>query len=78
MYSTFQLSSAQELNNELFDSMKQLYGSKPITITIEDNDDDVLLTPEMRLVLDSRLLEDETTYLTAAQSIEQLKTKYEL
>jgi hypothetical protein len=78
MYTTYHLTSAQELNADILDSTKATFKSKPITIIVEEDEDDFELTTEMKAVLDERLQEDEKTYLTAEESINQLNKKYGL
>ena len=45
---------------------------------MEDDEDDFELTTDMRAILDDRLQEDEKTYLTTEDSINQLNKKYSL
>ncbi|BAU53369.1 hypothetical protein [Mucilaginibacter gotjawali] len=78
MYTTYHLTSAQELNSDILDSIKATFKSKPITIIVEEDEDDFELTTEMKGVLDERLKEDEKTYLTAGESINLLNKKYGL
>jgi len=78
MYTTYHLTSAQEVNTDLLDSIKAAFKSKPITIIVEEDDGDFELTADMKTVLDERLLEDEKTYLTAEDSISLLSKKYGL
>lgn len=78
MYTTYHLTSAQEVNTDLLDSIKAAFKSKPITIIVEEDDGDSELTADMKTVLDERLQEDEKTYLTAEDSINQLNKKYGL
>ena len=78
MQKTFHLSSAQEISAEILDAIKAAFKSKPITIIVEEDDSDNEITAEMKTVLDNRLLEDESTYLTAEDSILQLNKKYGL
>jgi hypothetical protein len=73
MYTTYHLSSAEEVPN-IVDSIMSAYKSKAITITIEEDEDE--LSEEMKTILDQRLMEDEGDYLTAEQSIAQMKAKY--
>ena len=40
--------------------------------------EDIELTTEMKSVLDERIKEDESTYLSAEESIKQLNKKYDL
>lgn len=76
MYTTYHLTSAQELSTDILDSIKATFKSKPITIIVEEDDSDFELTADMKTVLDERLQEDENTYLSAEESINQLNKKY--
>jgi hypothetical protein len=78
MYTTYHLSSAQELNTDILDSIKATFKSKPITIIVEEVDGDIELTSDLQTILDERLLEDKSTYITAAESINLLHKKYGL
>ena len=78
MYTTYHLASAQELSTDILDSIKATFKSKPITIIVEEDDSDFELTADMKAVLDERLQEDESTYLTAEDSINRLNKKYGL
>jgi hypothetical protein len=78
MYSTYHLNSAQELSTDILDAIKATYQSKPITIIIEEDHQDFDLSPDMKHVLDQRLQEDESTYLSAEDAIQQLNKKYGL
>ncbi len=78
MYTTYHFSSAQELNSDILDSIKATFKMKPITIIVEEEEYDYVLTSEMKNILDERLQEDETTYLTSEESIKQLNKKYGL
>lgn len=78
MYTTYHLTSAQEVSSDILDAIKATFKSKPITIIVEDGEEDFELTAEMKTVLDERLLEDEKTYLTGEDSIKQLNKKYGL
>ena len=78
MYTTYHLTSAQQVNTDLLDAIKATFKSRPITIIVEEDDSDVELTAEMKAVLDDRLQEDESTYLTGEESIHQLNKKYGL
>ncbi|OIO08827.1 MAG: hypothetical protein AUJ53_10800 [Flavobacteriaceae bacterium CG1_02_35_72] len=76
MYTTYHLTSAQEVSSDILDAIKATFKSKPITIIVEAYEDDFELTTEMKTVLDERLQEDEKTYLTDKDSIKQLNKKY--
>ncbi len=78
MYTTYHLTSAQELSSDILDAIKAAFKSKPITIIVEEDKEDFELTTEMKTVLDERLQEDEKTYLTGENSIKQLNKKYGL
>lgn len=77
MYSTYHLSSAQELSPEIFDAIKVAFKTKPITIIVEEDPGDEL-SESMKATLDQRLQEDPKTYLSAKASIQQLNKKYGL
>ena len=78
MYTTYHLSSAQEVNSDILDAIKAAFKSRPITIIVEEDGNNSDLTTNMKAILDERLEEDESTYLTAEQSIKQLNEKYGL
>ena len=56
MYTTYHLSSAQEVNVDILEAIKVAFKSKPITITIEE-DRDFELSQETKNMLDTRLNE---------------------
>jgi hypothetical protein len=78
MYTTFHLSSAQEVNTDILEAIKIAFKSRPITITIEEEEQDFELTDEMKNILDERLMEDQSDYISAEESIKQLRDKYGL
>ena len=78
MYTTYHLTSAQEVNTDILDAIKATFKSKPITIIVKEDEEDFELTTEMQTVLDERLKEDEKTYLSGQDSIKQLNKKYGL
>ena len=73
MHTTFHLNSAQDVSTDLLDAIKAAYKSKPITIIVEEEED---LSQEMKIILDNRLQEDESTYITSKQSVDMLKKNY--
>jgi hypothetical protein len=75
MHTTFHLNSAQDISSDLLDAIKAAYKSKPITIIVEEEED---LSQEMKIILDNRLQEDESTYITAKESVDMLKKSYGL
>jgi hypothetical protein len=78
MYTTYHLTSAQEVSVDILDAIKAVFKSKPITIIVEEDDSNFELTADMRAILDERLQEDEKHYLSAEESINQLNKKYGL
>ena len=76
MYTTYHLTSAQDINTDILDAIKATFKSKAITIIVEEDENDYGLTAEMKKVLDERLKEDSDTYLTSEASIDQLVKKY--
>ena len=77
MYTTYHLDSAQDINADIIEAIKVAFKSKPITITIEE-EEEFELTEEMKAILDERLTEDGSDYISAEESISQLKAKYGL
>jgi hypothetical protein len=54
MYTTYHLSSAQEVNEDILEAIKIAFKSKPITITVEE-DTNFELSQETKNMLDLRL-----------------------
>jgi hypothetical protein len=54
MYTTYHLSSAQDINIDILEAIKIAFKSKPITITIEE-DTNFQLSQETKNMLDTRL-----------------------
>ena len=79
MQTSFHFNSAQDINNEVLDKIKTTYNTKSITITVEeDYADSYSLTDEQKNMLDNRVNENTSDYLSHNESIEHLKQKYEL
>jgi hypothetical protein len=78
MYTTYHLTSAQEVSADILDAIKATFKSKPITIIVEEDEYDFELNDEMKAILDERLQEDVSTYITADESINLLNKKYGL
>ena len=76
MHTTYHLTSAQELSSEILESIKATYKTKPITIIVEEDNSYPALTNDEKEILGERLKEDKHTYLTAEESVSQLKNKY--
>ena len=55
MYTTYHLTSAQEVSTDILDAIKATFKSKPITIIVEEDDSNFDLTLDMKAVLDERL-----------------------
>ena len=77
MHTTFHLSSAQDINSDILEAIKIAFKTRPITITIED-EQDLELSEEMKNIIDERLMEDQSDYISDEESIKQLKNKYGL
>ena len=54
MQTTYHLSSAQDFNMEILEAIKTVFKSKPITITIEEQEN-YKLSKETKKMLDDRL-----------------------
>ena len=78
MYTTYHLTSAQEINSELLEAIKAIYKSKPITIIVQEDETNAELSSEMKDLLNQRLAEDEETYLSGESSLIQIRKKYGL
>ena len=78
MQTTYHLDSAQDVSTDLLDSIKAAFKSKSITITVRESDCDSELTDKMKAILDERLQEDQSTYLTEEELFDGLKKKYGL
>lgn len=78
MYATYHLASAQEVNSDILDAIKAAFKSKPITIIVEEDEDSFGLDADLRSILDERLEEDEATFISANELINQLDSKYGL
>ena len=78
MYTTYHLTSAQEINTDILDAIKATFKSKPITIIVEVDNTEYELTDEMKNTLDNRLQENEETYISAEESLNLLHEKFDL
>jgi hypothetical protein len=78
MYTTYHLSSAQELSSDILDAIKATFKSKPITIIVEEDEEEFELDPELKSILDERLLEDDQSGITSEDSLNLLRQKYGL
>lgn len=75
MYATYHFATAEEMNSDILDAIKATFKSKAITIIVEEDEDQYELTAEMKTILDERLQEDESNYLTSEASINLLNKK---
>jgi len=78
MYTTYHLNSAQEVSTDILDAIKATFKTKPITIIVEEDEDCLDLSDDMKAILEDRLHEDEETYLSDKDSLNRLKKKYGL
>jgi hypothetical protein len=78
MYTTYHLSSAQELSSDILDAIKATFKSKPITIIVEEDEEEFELDTELKAILDERLLEDDQSGITSEDSLNHLRQKYGL
>jgi hypothetical protein len=77
MNTIFHLNSASDLSNEILESIKLMFKTRPITIVVEDSFEQSPDAEQMA-ILDSRMQEPDEHYLSAEQSMEFLKKKYGL
>lgn len=52
------------------------FDADEVEVIILKREDDLILTDEMKAILNNRVNEDKTTYLSAKDSIEELKNKH--
>ena len=76
MCTTYHLTSAQDVDATILEAIKVIFKSKPITIIVEEQDENDLLSPELKAIIEERLQEDDTTYLTADSVLASLKNKF--
>ncbi len=78
MYTTFHFASAEDADNRLLDAIKAAFKSKPITITVQEDTEEIHLTDDMKKTIDERLNEDTATYISGEVSVKSLRDKYGL
>jgi hypothetical protein len=78
MYTTYHLTSAEDVNSDILEAIKVAFKSKPIKIVVYEDTKVDDLTNDLKFILDERMQEDETTYLSAEESINRLSEKYGL
>ena len=75
---TYHFESADDIPENIIDSIKAAFRSKAITIVVEETDEAYELTDEMKSVLDQRIEESKVDYISATDSLKQLRDKYGL
>jgi hypothetical protein len=78
MQVTYHLSSPEELNQKLIDSIKLAFESNPILITIESEETESELKDEQKQILDERLEEDNSELVDENQFWETYDRKFNL
>lgn len=76
MYATYHISSVDEIDAEILQSIRSTFKSKPITIIVEDDEVSYELTAQEKSILDERLQEDVSDDLSAEESLNKLHQKY--
>jgi hypothetical protein len=76
IYTTYHLTSAQEASSDILDAIKATFKSKPITIIVRE-EEETELSVEMKAILEERLQEDESTYLSTELLFGELRQKYQ-
>jgi len=76
MTTTYHLASAQELNNDILEAIKLAFKNKSITIVVQEDTDNYELSNEEKGILDHRLNEDKTDYISGEESLKQLRDKH--
>jgi RNA binding exosome subunit len=79
MYTTYHFNSAEEINQDIIDSIRATYKTRPINITVVEEDRvEYLLSDEQKAILDERLLEDTSDYIPAEVLLKNLRERYGL
>jgi hypothetical protein len=79
MYTTYHFDSAEEINQDIIDSIRATYKTRPIQITVvEEEIKPYELSVEQKAILDERSSEDTTQYISAEESLIRLSKKYGL
>jgi hypothetical protein len=73
MYTTFHFDSAADLNEEIIDTIKSTFKTRPITIIVEEDEE---LSEELKTILDERLLENEDEGIPVESIIKKISDKY--
>lgn len=74
MQTSFHFNSAQDITTEMLEKIRSTYKAKAVTIIVEeDNSLFYSLSDEQKNILDSRLNESATDYISPSESIQRLK-----
>ncbi len=77
MHTTYHFDSAADINQDIIDSIRATYKNRPINITVvEDAKEAYQLTDEQKAILDERLLEDKSNYITSNELFKSISEKY--
>ena len=66
MYTTYHLTSAQDVTTDILDAIKATFKSKAITIIVEE--DEYEISEEMKAILDE-LIKEDTKHIFQAKSL---------
>lgn len=66
------------MNNDIIDSIKAAFKSKPIKIVITEDDPAEQLEESLTSLLEERMQDDDSEFLSAKQSLTHLSLKYGL
>ncbi len=78
MTTTYHLSSAQDLNKDIMEAIKMAFQNKAITIVVQEEAKNYELSDNEKSILDQRLNEDKSGYISGEESIKQLNEKFGL
>ena len=76
IYTTNNFSSSEDINTDLSEAIKATFKSKAITIIVDEEVENELLSAEMKAESDTRLNEPIINYDIAKYSIKLLHKKY--
>lgn len=75
---TYYFESANDIPENIIDSIKAAFRSKAVTIVVEETDVAFELTDEMKSVFDQRTAEPKVDYISATDSLKQFRYKYKI
>lgn len=77
MHTTYHFDSAEDINQDMIDSIKATFKSSPIHITVVKEERIAHeLTDEQKAILDERLLEDKANYIPSKELFKSIAEKY--